>query len=467
MEKPITHYVASKAGEVYARLKRQVIDPGLCTHCGTCAGLSGGQLEMRLTARGPLPNPVDARALDLPEMAFLACPGKMIDYPALYRQVFGRLPENWLAGCFEQFYIGYSQDPEIRRKGASGGVITHILVDLLERGEIDGAVVVRQGRPKPWLAEAMIATTRDDILAASQSVYIPVPVNSLLGEMAAFQGRLAYVGLPDQVAALRRLQQARHPGAQRVRYVLGPYMGTAFYLGAIESFLRSSGVKRLDDVTELRYREGEWPGYLQIRLRDGRALRAGKFYYNYLTPFFITRSALLSVDFTNELTDISVGDAWHPRYEGRGGGYSVVLARTPQGQAQLDGMAARGLLALEEIVAEDALTMHGHMLDFKKRGAFIRIGWRKALGQPVPQYGYRPEGIPVSRFLVEVLIAGVFLVCGTRPARWIMEAIPLKVKGPLFDILRKNWKALSKPTKRRGLGTVHFQIDDIKGELHA
>ncbi len=64
------------------------------------------------------------------------------------------LPENWLIGNYRSVCIGYSAVPEMRRRGASGGVITQTLLYLLEKGLIDGAVVVQQGRPKPWLAEA-------------------------------------------------------------------------------------------------------------------------------------------------------------------------------------------------------------------------------------------------------------------------------------------------------------------------
>ena len=74
------------------------------------------------------------------------------------------------------------------------------------------------------------------------------------------------------------------------------------------SYLKSKNGKALDDVRELRYREGEWPGFLQIILKNGEILREKKFYYNYLIPFYLTMSTLLSVDFTNELTDISVGE---------------------------------------------------------------------------------------------------------------------------------------------------------------
>ncbi|NLE44135.1 MAG: coenzyme F420 hydrogenase [Chloroflexi bacterium] len=444
--------------DVFSQLESSVIQPGLCTHCGTCVGLSAGTLEMHDTTWGPIPSPTSGVDINLSPLASTACPGLGVNYPELYDYVFGELPTNWLIGCYRELYVGYSSVPEIRRRGASGGVITQTLIYLLTHGLVDGAVVVRQGYPRPWLAEPFIARSQEEIAAASQSVYVPVPVNALLGQIESFEGRLAYVGLPDQVAALRRLQQSGHPGANKIEYILGPYVGTTMYISSIESYLRSNGIRDIGEVTELRYREGAWPGYLHIRTRSGRVLRAEKFYYNYLIPFHITRSTLLSVDFTNELTDISVGDAWHPRYESQGQGFSIVIARTAKGAQLLHCLNEQGLVHLEGISLDDALAMHGHMLDFKKRGSFIRLGWRSACGRPVPHYGYRPKSIPLARRLVEVVISSIFVLCRQPLVRSLAEHIPLALLGPSFDFLRRIWKNVSKPTKRKGLGNYEVSI---------
>jgi coenzyme F420 hydrogenase subunit beta len=448
----------SGTGDLFNRLLATVIRPGMCTHCGTCVGLSEESLEMKRTSQGPIPSIVPGKKAFLPSSVFEACPGKGVNYPALHSFVFGQTPKNWLLGSHRKVYVGYSRLPEIRKRGASGGILTQTLLYLLGQGLVDAAVVVRQGSPMPYQAEPIIARSADEIRAASQSVYVPVPVNQVLAQMTTFEGTLAYVGLPDQVASLRCLQRIGHPAAQKVRYVLGPYVGTSIYLGAIESYLRSNGVRSLDEILELRYREGDWPGHLQIRTRSGKVLKANKFYYNYLIPFYITRSSLFSVDFTNELTDISVGDAWHPRYEARGEGFSVVVARSESGEQILTDMEQQGLISLEEISLDEALSMHGHMLDFKKRGAFIRLGWRESLGKPVPHYGYWPRHIPLSRKLVEVVISSIFAVGGTRLARRLVEFIPIGILGPAFDTLRKTWKSISKPTKRKGLRDLDFEV---------
>jgi coenzyme F420 hydrogenase subunit beta len=444
--------------QTFAQLKSEVIDAGLCTHCGTCVGLSGSTLQMSSSVMGPIPTPDPSIQPLVDPMAREACPGRRIDYPELYYNLFGRLPRNWLIGPYQKGFVGYSAVPDVRRRGASGGVITQTLLWLMANDLIDGAVVLRQGAPKPWLAEPIIAQSFEEVQTASQSVYVPVPVNTILPDMEAFEGRLAYVGLPDQVASLRRLQALGHPGALKVTYVIGPYVGTGMYLGAIESYLRSNGVDDLSEIVELRYREGEWPGYLQIKMRSGRVLRAEKFYYNYLIPFHITQSSLLYVDFSNELTDISVGDAWRPQYEKQGGGFSVVVARSNIGLELLETMRQEQVLILNEVPLSEVLNMHAHMFDFKKRGAFIRLEWRKAWGKNVPDYGYRPKLISLSRKMVELVILSIFGLCRTKLARKFVELVPLRLIGPLFNILRKSWKRVSKPTKRKGLGELSFEI---------
>lgn len=437
----------------WEKLRTEIVEPGLETQCGTPVGLSNGTLTYAehhgnlLLTRTNKPDPV-------PQAAYEGCAARDCPYPLLNRTIFGRVPANWLSGVVEHAYTGYASDEVIRRNGASGGILTATLIHLLETGRITGAVCLQMGKRVPWRAEPVIARTREEILSCAQSVYSVTPVNTILSDLENEEGPLAYVGLPDQVAAIRKLQHMQHPSVHSIRYVLGPYVGTQMNFEAIRSFLRSHGVHAQEDIVHLRYRAGEWPGHLEIKVKDGRTLRMEKFYYNYLIPFYVARSSLQLVDFTNELTDLSVGDAWSPRFEARRGGYSVVLARTPRAVELLEEMQQRSLLTLEEIRIEDALDMHGHMLDFKKRGSFIRNEWKERR----PAYGYAPARIPASRRLVEWVLWALFTIGGTRMARRGVELLPLTLVGPVFNRMRLAWKAASRPTKRKGLKTMTFIV---------
>lgn len=443
----------------WQRFQQEVIRPGNCTHCGACVGLHPDLLAFQATERGPLPvathpftEDEDARLA----IAWAVCSGRGVPYPPLWNRLSGRSPESWLLGPYRQVYTGYASDPTIRRRGASGGVISRVLIHLLETGQIEGAVVIRQGLYTPEEAAPLIATNRDEVLASAQSVYAVTPMLTLLPEMERFPGRLAFVGLPEQVAALRMLQAVGHPAAQKVVFVAGPYTGTNMYAGAVRAFLRMQGVSDRVPITSLQWRAGEWPGYLRVETADGRVFKAQKFYYNYLIPFYISRNCQITPDFTNELTDLSVGDAWSPQFEAAGGGHSVIVARSDRAETLLNDMGRSSLLTLDPIPVPQALAMHGHMLDFKKRGTFIRLQVQQRQGKPVPNFGYRPAAIPASRWCVEAVISGSFWVGSWGWARWLVSKLPIEVVGPAFNTLRKTWKGISKPTKRKGLAEARF-----------
>ena len=267
------------------------------------------------------------------------------------------------------------------------------------------------------------------------------------------------VCLPDQAATLRQLQLAGHTAAQQIKFVLGPYTGTALYPAAITGYLRGQRVPPDDRVLALKWRAGEWPGYLEIRLASGRVLQSKKIYYNFLIPFYITQNSLQSMDFTNEFCDLSVGDAWSPRFEVLGGGHSVITTRTPEMERIIFEMERTGLLKTEPEDPAASLAMHGHMLDFKKRGSYIRNRLRRRFGRAAPDYGLRPDPLPKSRWGVELVIASLFLVGSTRVARKLLEYLPESVLGPLFNRLRLLWKGWSKPVKRKGLGALTMVVE--------
>jgi coenzyme F420 hydrogenase subunit beta len=444
------------------KFQTQVIQPKNCFHCGACVGLNPDILEFQDTAAGPLPHLrylLDDSEDESLKLAWAVCPGRGVPYPNLFDYLNYPI-ENWMLGHYHSVSTGHASDPEIRRRGASGGIISRVLIYLLETGQISGAIVLKQGLESPETATPIIATSREEILQSAQSVYAVTPMLTILSQVDAFDGRLAFVGLPEQVSTLRLLQASGYKAAQKIVFVAGPYTGTNMYSGALRAFLRSQGVGDNIPISSVQWRAGEWPGYLQIKTADEKIFKAQKFYYNYLIPFYISRNCQIIPDFTNETTDLSVGDAWSPQFESQGGGHSVVVARSPYAAKILAEMEQQGALTLNSIRVNEALAMHGHMLDFKKRGSFIRLDVQSQFGQPVPAFGYRPTFIPLSRRLVEVVISGSFLIGRMHVSRWIIEKLPIGIVGPTFNWLRKTWKRLSKPTKRKGLGETRFKLID-------
>jgi coenzyme F420 hydrogenase subunit beta len=301
------------------------------------------------------------------------------------------------------------------------------------------------------LSKTYIATSRDEILSAAQSKYIITSVNEILPEIGKFQGRLAYVGLPGQIQSIRKLQAIDHPFVKNINYIFGPFYGNTLHFSSICSFLRSYGEKDYRNISKLYFRYGEWPGNMRVEMKSGRVIELPKFHANYLIPFHILKNSLLCTDLCNEFTDISSGDAWAPDYEERGKGFSLVIARSTKGLEILKQMEDDACIDLQDINLNEVITMHSHGYDLKKRGSFIRIKFRRLLGLPVPEYGYSQGGFPFSRYIMEIVILSLFLILGTRIARFLIELFPTRWIGKLFEHSRKVWKKSTFQIKRNNL----------------
>lgn len=430
---------------------QDVIRHDLCNRCGSCVGLSGGKIVFSDRTGSYLPvirEPLDGSTSQL---VWEACSGKGFDFPKQRVSVFGDPEGHPFIGHYKKIYIGNSTDPEIRLNAASGGIISAVLIWLLGKKMINGAVVLGMSENEPWLAQPFIATTKEEILKAAQSKYIISPVNEILPEIGQFDGTLAYVGLPGQVQSVRLLQQAGHPSVRNIRYIFGPFYGNTLHFSSVISFLHSFGIKDHTQIRKLYFRYGEWPGKMRVELKDGRVFELPKFHANYLIPFHILKNSLLCTDLTNEYTDISGGDAWAPVYEERGKGFSMVISRSEAGEDILRQMISEGWLELSPVGEQEAVEMHSHGYDLKKRGTFIRMQYRSLLGKPNPDYGYRLKGFPISRYLMELVIDALFLILGTGFSRWVAEKIPPQTIGSIFEKARKLWKKSTHKIKREKL----------------
>ena len=99
-------------------------------------------------------------------------------------------------------------DPMI--EGAQdGGVVSALLISLLEAGEIDGALVARESATEPWKGEAFLARTPEEVRECAGSFYN----QTLAMAYVDFKGydlppnpRIAVVGTPCEIEGIKAMQ---------------------------------------------------------------------------------------------------------------------------------------------------------------------------------------------------------------------------------------------------------------------
>ena len=229
-----------------------------------------------------------------------------------------------------------------------GGVVSALLIALLERGEIDGALVARPSEREPWKGVAHLARTPEEVIACAGSFYnqtLPLGHLDLKNYDLPAEPRLALVGTPCEIAGLRAMQQRPFAwGASKVDAVvltIALLCTKSFdYRGLMVEEIEAQRGIPLHEIDKIDIIRGKLYLYdaagttlLEEPIRDfhGAALRGCD----------------ECADFTGVAADIAVGSV------GSADGYSSVLIRSERGRAAFARTAPR--LELRELDRPQAI----------------------------------------------------------------------------------------------------------------
>ena len=306
---------------------KNISDVGdLCTGCGTCAAVCPLEsVVMRIDPdRGVYETLVEG-GCDECGLCLKVCPGIGVDFTDLNMGVFGREPEDILMGNYEECYIAHSRD-ENRYNASSGGMISQMLIYLLEEGLIDGALVTRMNPERPLEPEPFIARTPEEVVESRGSKYCPVPANVALREILERPGRYAVVGLPCHIHGVRKAERINRKLRERIVYHMGIVCNHTPSFKATLFLLEMLGVDP-DDVKSIRYRGEGWPGSLRVETGSGEILLLPEYWGSGFGQLFMPERCRLCVDHMAELSDISFADPWLKELEDEKMGRTLIIVR--------------------------------------------------------------------------------------------------------------------------------------------
>lgn len=362
---------------------------GLCTGCGLCASEFGPErVRMQMSPMGYL-RPQVSGALDAAEQRAFErlCPGLLQDLPP------PRAPVHPLWGAVASCHTGWSNDAEIRLKGSSGGALSALLLHLLDSGQAAFVAHVSAGDGDPFGNVLRVSRDRAGVLAGAGSRYGPSAPLAGLEQLFALEGRFAFVGKPCDVAGLRA-HLALHPERrERVVAALSFMCAGVPSEHATHALVRQLGAEP-EQVVRFQYRGDGWPGQATAWTGDGRRLSM-----DYATSWGTILNRQLQFrckvcpDGIGEFADVVGADAWYgvdgyPDFEERAG-RSLILARTPAGQALLDAAAGAGALSTEPCALEEIERMQPYQATRKRQMVARLAAWAARRGW-LPRYrGFR------------------------------------------------------------------------------
>ncbi len=262
-----------------------------------------------------------------------ACQFIAPDYPRLEQAVHGRVADEALG---DEAFFGVTQSMQRARltPAAPGaqwtGITTALAARLLETGAVDAVLTVAPDPDDRWKPLPVIVTDPAAMahVRGMRMGYAPT-VALLEPAREAGHKRIAFIGIPCQVYALRALEAEL--GFERI-YVIGTPCSDNTTTQNFHTFLAL-----LDPKPEtVSYLEFRTDFKVELRFDDGRPDRTVPFLslpISNLPPDFFPMTCKTCVDYTNRLADITVG------YMG-GDGDQWVIARNARGMellALLDG----------------------------------------------------------------------------------------------------------------------------------
>ena len=262
-----------------------------------------------------------------PKRCGRACQFIRPDYPALEAQVHGRSRDPARVdelhfGPFRRMLRASMKQPA---EGAQWtGITTGIAERLLARGLVDAVLTMAPDPDDRWRPVPVLVTSAADMAACRGMRMGYAPLLSLLEPaLAAGHRRLAVVGIPCQVYALRALE--KELGFERL-YVIGTPCSDNTTTDNFHAFLDLLA----DDPSTITYLEFRADYRVELRFTDGR-MKLIPFLdlpISKLPPDFFPLTCRTCVDYTNVLADITVG------YMG-GQGEQWLLVRNERGEELL------------------------------------------------------------------------------------------------------------------------------------
>lgn len=293
-----------------------------------------------------------------------------------------------LVGGYKSIYVGYAADKFLRWRGSSGGVASALALYVLNEKLVDAVLGVSMS---DLVATPIWIRSRAGILRMIGSKYVRVPLLKAMRNISSNINRFAVVGLPCHIRALNLLRKIRVDVDEKLNVSIGLFCSRAINQRGLLALLMRTGVKRLDEVLNLDFRGRGWPGFLRIVLKSGREISIPFFNYwrpLYSTYFYTPLSCLFCNDVTNEVSDISLGDPWLPRFIRRENvGLSLIVVRTKKGEEIISNAVDKGYLYVEELDVDSLIESQWRPLLFKKFLLRVRLAMLEGRRDDILSYG--------------------------------------------------------------------------------
>ena len=314
-KRKVKNYLQSNfLGKGFQELNDLVIDKNNCVFCGMCSTLCP---RIGIEGKEPILLGYDPEC----STCFRYCPKTYYPEEMFEKELFnGNANKSYSLGFYQELLAARSIDDEVWENAQNGGVVSSLLIQALDTGLIDGVLLV--DKDENWVPKPVIARNAKEILSCTGSKYTIAPTLSTYKDAVIdFKlKKLAFVGMPCQVQAARKLQLFS-PLSEKLgefKLIIGLYCFSNYSYDLIQELVQGELEISLTNVKKFDVSNNKF----YIYLNDGsvKEVPLGR------TKKYTWLSCQHCKDFSAEIADISVGSSGTLRND-----WNSVLLRTDFG----------------------------------------------------------------------------------------------------------------------------------------
>lgn len=332
----------------------KVIKEGFCVGCGACKVSSADSVSIEFQEEGYY----EANVKNKEALVSEVCPfsDDSINETELGAELYSSTNDNYdtKVGFYIGIYAGNVTDETQRLNASSGGLTSWITEQLLLTDQVDAVVHVGESDK---LFGYQVSRSIEELRSKNRkkSRYYPVSYNDVLNELKDSKERIAFVGIPCFIKSIRLLQKSGT--LKNIKYCISLLCGHMKLEGFAQSLAWQSGVhpRELKSVDFRVKKEGFLASSyffqatnkagMQVTVKNGDLLGA-----NWGLGFFKHKACDFCDDIGGELADITLGDAWLPKYTQDYLGTNIMIVRNKVIQ---DLLESNGLdVSLEKVDVE-------------------------------------------------------------------------------------------------------------------
>lgn len=364
----------------------QVIKNRLCMGCGLCS-IDKASCKMAYSKENDCLVP-ESTEVDGDSLANSICPGKGYAIKDEAEKLFLADAQYHLSlGYVHSLYATHSTSNEVLTNASSGGIITQMLLYLIEKKIVDYVSVTQFVCDKEGVhTRTFLTNKKDEILKAQGSKYCPVCLDQLLEDLHTREGRVAVMATPCAIAGIRAIEREQ-PDYLKANIVLH----ISNFCGGFKSFRNIKRLAKIHHVDyynlkDFRFRGDGQPGSLRFVENNGKQASTPYPLYVGLNGYSKMLRCHLCPDATGELADIACGDAWIPRFQNDKNTWSMVICRNIKAADLMKRMQEDSVIVTDAVTPAEVEQSQRQNLASKKKRQLARMKLYSRLGYAVPDF---------------------------------------------------------------------------------